>query len=514
MKKKSILDFFKIDSKYEIAITSFVLAFFVCFVSYSAFIVYGFNSPDGLLEGFHFYINRHWAIAGCGRWFLALIDMAHANLVFPFLTVVECFIINWLSSFTLGKILKINNKFCICLLCIVFSVLPPFVEILLYTNSACSYSLSVLLSILFVYFNLKEENIYIIISALCLGCAMGSYQSQVGIAIGLTVISIILQLIENKENIFLFLLKSLISGIGAIIIYIVGLNICLSYFNLELSSRAASFSLAEIFKQLPAKFINSYVDFFNLFNQATLKRHIIFALMFIVLIVELINISVIYIKEKKYSKMLTIIVLSLLLPVSFNIIEIILPNFEMALLMTTPNYLILFFVITLLNYMPLRPKQIITLFISVIILSLSWTYVLSANATYDSYRLSYNSYKEQFSQALNRVFELDGYELNQTNIVVIGYPSDKELRENVNIYNYVNNLHSNLLYWQAENLDVNSTYQYLLNEFGVNSGEVGYEEYKALLLLDDIKEMPIWPKSGSVKLVNNYAVIKFGEPNE
>lgn len=505
-----IKSFFKIENSYTPAIVSLLLTSIICFASYNAFILYGFNSPDGILEGFHYYTNRHWALAGCGRWFLALINNAHANIVAPWLTIMECCIANWLSAYTLCKILDINRKTFIYILCIFFSIIPTFIEINLYTNSAFSYSISVLLSVLFVFFNLRKSYLYSILSAVCLGCAMGSYQSQIGIAVGLTVICIIKNILE-KENALVFTIKSLISGVIGLLVYIAGLNICLSIYHLELSSRAATFSVSEVISKFPNSIVNAYSVFINTFNQEVLKRNYVYLLIAIMFVIELIVLICNLIKNKEYIK-LSIILLVAILPVAFNFIGVILPMYEITALMLTPNYLFVFFVVYLLQ--TINFNKIFSIVLVLLMTALSWTYVLSANATYESYKLSYNTYKSQFASALDMVYQLDGYEHNTTPIAVVGYPSDQALRENIKIYNYAIGLHSNLLYWQTPDLDFTSTYFYLLNEFGINTGVTEHDYYRGIILNPDVKNMPNWPNPNSVEMINGYAVIKFGEPNE
>ena len=513
MISKKLKEFFRIGSSCNIALISLLLTFLVCFVSYNAFIVYGFNSPDGILEGFHFYTNRHWALSGCGRWFLALINNAHANIVAPWLTIIECCLSNWMSSFVICKMLGIKNKYHILLLCILFSVIPTFIEINLYTNSAFSYSLSILLSVLYVYFNLKQSFLYSFVSAVFLGFAMGSYQSQIGVAIGLTVICLTKKILEEKNDITHYLIKSLISGLLGLLVYIIGLNICLSIYHLELSSRAASFSLREVFINLPSSFIKMYHVFFDTFNQISLKRKYVYFTLLILLIIEEIAIICDVIKNKKYIKLFSILLICFL-PIFFNFIGIILPMFDVTSLMLSPNYLIVFLIAYLLNYLNINIRRIMSLVLCLAFAYLSWTYVLSANATYECYRLSYNAYRTQFSNALNRVYELDDYEYNSTKIVVIGAPKDNSLRENLKIYNYSIDLYANLLYWNTPDLDINTTYHYLINEFGIDPGQIEYEEYKTLITNPGIESMPVWPNKGSVDMIDGYAVIKFGELDE
>lgn len=185
------------------------------------------------------------------------------------------------------------------------------------------------------------------------------------------------------------------------------------------------------------------------------------------------------------------------------------PDEKISFLLHVPEYVALYFVIFLKDYIIFDGKKIITCLMAFCLLFLSWTYVLTANATFDSYRLSYNVYKERFTSALDKVFELDDYHTNVTRIVVIGYPSDDVLRTYLNLYYYGENLHSNLMYWGSRWVDPIITQQYLLNEFGIDPGVMEHDEYKEFINLEECQKMPVWPKEGCVQMINDCAVIKF-----
>lgn len=510
----NIKDFFKNKAGYTQTIIGLVITFFVCFISYNAFIVNGFSSPDGVLEGLHYYINRDWVIAGCGRWFLAFINMCHANLVFPWLVMIECTIINWLSAHTLSKIFKIDNKYYYYIICILFSVLPVFIEIYLYINSAFSYCISILFSILFVYFNLFTDRKMMLISSIFLGMAMGSYQSQIGVAVGLTVMCIIKKILDDEKDIKIFVLKSLINGLLGIVVYVACLSLFLKIYNLELYSRVAEFSLSAIILNFIPRFLDSFRVFFTTFKQGILMRECIYLLIFIMFCIELIIIFINLLSQKEYKSFIVIFILILFLPPLLNIVGIILPKFEITDLMRAPNYIIIPFMLYLLKYLTGSISKIINILLTICLITLSWTYILSANATYDCYRLSYNSYRTQFSNAIDDVLELEDYHLNETKIVVIGVPSDDILRDKIKTYDYAVGLYHNLLYWDMDELDVSTTNIYIINEYGIDPGEMNYEEYIDFINLNACVNMPVWPKEGSVKMVNDCAVIKFGEVYE
>ena len=222
-------------------------------------------------------------------------------------------------------------------------------------------------------------------------------------------------------------------------------------------------------------------------------------------------------KENKYLNLICILFLIIIFPVCCNFIGIIMPNSEIHHLMVLPDFLFIFLVIYLKDYLVFDKKKIISALLSLCLLCYSWTLILSANATYDSYRLSYNIYKERFKSALDKVYDLDDYVFNETNIVVIGYPKDEVLRSNIHIYDYAEEIPEEcMMYWFNE-LDMSTTitYNYLLNEFGIFAGEpMETEEYEWFVNSDKCKNMPSWPEKGYVQMIDGNAVIKFCEVYE
>lgn len=499
--------FFKINDSFKPAIISIIIAFVIVLVSYNSLIVYGFGSPDGVIEGYHYYNNTSWIIGGCGRWFLALINNLHANLVLPWLICIECFIVNWLCSHTTCKLLKINNIISYIICCALFVVIPPFIVINTVVHSSFPFHISVLFSALCVYFNNKDNISYCILSSILFGCAMGCYQSQIGIVFGLSFIVIINRIIDGKPF-KKFLINTVISCIGALLVYIVGLFMSLNIYNLTLYDRAASFSISSLIINFPYSFIKTYNVFFNTFNQMILKRKYVYIVIFIIFIYEIITLIIKIIKNKEYKKIICTPII-FLLPLAFNIVGIILPNNGFSELMLVPNYLFIFFVVSLLNYIDLYINKYCILLCTICIISLCWTYILSANATYTSYQLSYNVYYSQISSALNRVYNLDGYKHNETRIIIIGHPADDSIKNNMQVYNYAISLSENLLYWDNTSVDQLSSYHYILDEFGVDIKPMQNEDYEYYVYKKECLEMPCWPNKDSVQMIDGNAIIKF-----
>lgn len=515
--REKIKKFFSIDTDNKIVVISLVINFLVCFASYSAFIVNGFCSPDGITEGMHVVVDQYWQLAGCGRWATVLINYLRANLVFHWYSILECFMLDWLSAHTINKILENKNKLLYCISCAFFTIIPPIISFHTYIYASFAVHLTVFLCVAFVYLNQHKSILLSILASVCLGFAMGMSQAFIGLPVGLTMICFIKKLINDENDKYLFISKTFLSGVGGGLIYILGLNISLKITGFILYNRAASFSLGAIFKNLLSQIKENYESFIMVFIDHKFKRMYIYLLIFIIFLLEIMGLSIKQIKEKKYLNMFLILLSIILLPVCFNFIGIIMPNEGIGNLDVIPDYLCIFLIIYLIDYIYFDKKKIAKVLLSLCLLFLSWTFVLSANATYDSYRLSYNYYKNCYQSALDQVYELDDYELNKTAIVVVGYPSDNVLRSNIRIYDYAESLpRESLLNWaNTPYMTPTITSHYLLNVFGVDTVEVmNYDDYIWFINLEEVKNMPNWPNKGCVKMVEGYAAIKFCEDYE
>ena len=54
-------------------------------------------------------------------------------------------------------------------------------------------------------------------------------------------------------------------------------------------------------------------------------------------------------------------------------------------------------------------------------------------------------------------------------------------------------------------------YRYFLDYFGVYAQDISDEEYLNVVNSDAYAQMLLWPKAGSVGMIDGYAVIKFSE---
>lgn len=506
-----IKQFFKINDDYKIAKYSLISIFVCAFLAYNLILIYGFTNPDGINEGFYYYGAADWASMGCGRWLIRYFNYAHANIVMPFITLVEYCLFTWLTLLTIFKVLNIKNIVNAVVTSILFILLPGVITQMTYVYTAAAYCLSGLFTALFVYFNTLEDKRFSLLSSICLAFAMGLYQSYIGLAVALSLMYIIVKIINGKhvKELLLFIIRSILSALVALALYFVFYKADLMIFGLDAVERMQQFSIKEIIGNFSFKFIEMYKVFFNNFIDGILKRNYLVYL-FVIITLYAIFISLIkMIKEKRYLDLFIVVIGIILIPPASCIIGILIPFNNVNLMMSNQNYLIVPFVFALLERNTLRLNKYINAFGLLVLIALSWTYVLSANATYRCYMLSYDHINTEVQMALKDVYSLDDYVKDETPIIFAGFPNDFTLRENMPLYKYTIELHPNVIFWLDMTGVVSNRYNYLINCFGIDACGISDEDYLRLMESQEFYEMNVWPKKNSIRMIDGYAVIKY-----
>lgn len=506
-----IKQFFKINDDYKIAKYSLISIFVCALLAYNLILIYGFTNPDGINEGFYYYSAADWASQGCGRWLIRYFNYAHANIVMPFITLMEYCLFTWLTLITIFKVLDVKNIFNAVVTSILFILLPGVITQITYVYTAAAYCLSGLFTALFVYFNTLEDKRFLLLSSICLAFAMGLYQSYIGLAVALSLMYIIVRIIDGKhiKELLPFIFRSILSALVALALYFVFYKADLMIFGLDTVERMQQFSIKEIIGNFSFKFIEMYKVFFNNFIDGILKRNYLVYL-FVIITLYAVFISLIkMIKEKRYLDLFIVVIGIILIPPASCIIGILIPFNNVNLMMSNQNYLIVPFVFVLLERNTLKLNKYINAFGLLTLIALSWTYMLSANATYRCYMLSYNHINSEVQMALKDVYALDDYVKDETPIIFAGFPNDFTLRENMPLYKYTIELYPNVIFWQDMTGVVSNRYNYLINCFGVDAGGISDEDYLRLMESQEFYEMNVWPKKNSIRMIDGYAVIKY-----
>jgi len=491
--KRKLKDFFKINNSYKIAKYTFLAVLIIGILAYHKVFYCIVANPDGLQEGYKIYHNANWASSGCGRWLIRYYNLLHFNRVIPGLVTIECILFNYLTSVVVIKVLKIDKISNAIISSLFLLVTPTCISQLSYTSVASVYSFSMFLSSLYVYFNIKNNKYGYIIGTLCLAICLGGYQPYIGFASCLMVMYIIKTIIDRQFH-YKNVLRYLSSGVFGVILYYLIYKIDLLIYHLTSEYRMNEFSIIDTISSIPNRMIQMYKDYFNLFLDGILYRNYLYIVLFIIGFIVLIYAFI------KISNKVVFIVLVLLIPIASNVIGIIIPFYEIKIIMIQQSFLIVPFLLSISE----KRLNILLMIISCLI---SATYIYSANMTYKSYDSSYRKINDEMTKVMEEVRKLDDYIENETKIIIggfVSYDKDDSYKNSIDIP-------ENVAFWMDIDGAINGRYAYFTNMLKVNPQEINIDEYYYIIGLEDYYLMPCWPNNGSVKMIDGYVIVKFSD---
>ncbi len=505
-----LLDFFRLNYSYKAAKSSLIAVMITGFISYCLIIAYRVADPDTIIEGVTHYMNATWAIVGCGRWFLPIINILSGNIIMPGFIIAFYCLMMWLSAFMICKLWKIENTLLVVVISMVMCVTPATISQLVATYMGMAFSLACLLSVLFVYFCFKQKSVinwFIAITCMILSLAL--YQSYIGLAACLVLMTLAINLIINKNyDILAEALKAIILAAISSILYFISNKVILLILGLQSSSRLAEFSITKIFTSLFTKLIEMYTTYFLYFADLTLLRAIFYLFIFVSIVIN--TIFFLLNKKKSISNKIFFVLCILLVPLASNVVGIITPDNPITVLMTYQNIMIVPFALALMHCIT-KEERIINIE-KIILVSISllicWTHVISANATYQAYKLSHDYVYNQYSQVVYDVQHFEGYRKDKTPVLIAGFFDDSTLRKNIKTYNYAVDLFEDLVFWNTLGGATYNRHRYVMQYFGLDFIDFSIDEYNKIINSQEFKEMGLWPSENSMRFINEYLVVK------
>ena len=504
-----IKELFLINESYKTSKIALIIILISALLSYNLLIIHGLTNPDGVIEGLYYYNNAYVASTMSGRWFVRYLVMIFAGIVNPLLNVLFYSLCIYLSLLLFKKIFPKMTSTTLYLSGIILIINPIVITQFTYLYMSISYGLSALLITLFIYLNIHHKKYGIYLASLPLAFTLGLYQSYIGMAMVLVLMYLIYELINNKYSINDLLklsLRFLLSAILGIIIYFIILKIDRLIYPADAYNRIAMFSLNNIISNLGNSLLETYKGYFNILFDPILKRRYLYGLLLIIFVITLILHFKNLLKQNKIINIILILLFILLIPLFSNIIKVLIPNNELYIVMKYQVILIIPFILIIIDLLDIN--KYLKYIPCLLVIFIAWGYMLSANATYKCYELSYRHYNSEYQMILNDIYDIEEYEKDKTPIIIVGFVDDYELRKNNYLYHYAIELPNNLAFWEDYNGITYNRYHYFLNYFGVNPGVINADDYKNVVHSDYFKSMPVWPKKDSVIYKDGKIIVK------
>lgn len=483
--------------------------------AYHLLIIYGHGNADAVAEGLFMYTGADWALA-CGRWGMRYMTGAAGKVIIPGLWVTLYALCSALSAIVITRLWGLRSRMAVCLTAVLLTVNPTVIEQSLLQYMFLAWGLSNVLSVLFVCFVFSSSRVrQFVLAPLCVAAAFGLYQSCISLMCLLFLLTLLLRLLDGEELLPLLrpLLRAAVAGLAGTGLYFLILKLELWRFHVEGSYRLAEFSLGGILTALTDTVPQAYLGFLAYFRDPVLWRSRITASLFLIALVCGIVLLLRLIREKKLPQAVAAAVLALLVPAAANIADIIFFYNIPVTIMQYQTILIIPFFLALAERVWLnRPslRNLVNIVSQLLVLALAWTYVVSANATYLSYELSYRRIYSDVGQALTQVYALPDYSPDEV-IAFAGFPDDSTLREQIPVYRYAYGKYNSVAFWDSLTGIQTDRRNYLLDYFGIDGGYVMGMYYNQAVQSEEFREMPVFPEAGSVRRFDGLILVKFSD---
>ena len=483
-------------------------------LAYHLLIITGHGNPDAVCEGLVCYSGADWALA-CGRWVTRYMNELSGNVIIPGLWVVLYALCCGLSAILLSKLWRVESGISVCLISVLLTVNPTVIEQSLLQYMFMAWGISNLLGVLFVYLCCSEGKWYsrYVLAPLCMAVAFGLYQACVSMMCLCFCMTLILRLLDSQsiKDMLKTVLGFAFSALIGAALYFGIMELEILRYGVEESSRVDEFSLSGIIAALPESFPNAYRTFLAYFTDYRFWRTRLYCLLFVIGFVFALLALINAVKKGRVLESAAVIVLAALIPAFSNISDIIFPYNIPVLIMQYQSMLVVPFVLALVHNCAADMPRITNLgrCVSVLLLAaLSWGYIVSANATYKVYDLTYRNTYFTVSSVLEQIYDLPGYSEDEV-IAFAGYPNDSYLRENIEAYDYAYGQYENLVFWPGVMGLQNCRQNYLMNYFGIDGGHIRGGWYNDAVHSEEFEQMPVWPAEGSIKRINELIIVKF-----
>lgn len=517
-KIKSILEQMKIklaeclkESKVMVVVSIIVSIF-----AYNQYIITGYTLPDGLCEGYTFYHNGDWHLA-CGRWFVRYFNIIlGGNIIMPFFIVVGYALLISIALLIMSKKFEITGKLEQGILAAAMIVTPAVISQITYPHVFLTFAGAFLFAVIAACMAWENEVWKCVVGLVCFILMMGLYQSYIGAYVALIVMLVIYDLLNGKK-----IINVLLNAVKCLVIGALGCGIDTYIYNKEIeirgtmaSDRVNKFSMSDVLTELPKTLRRTYDFYFRYaVNDAHYKSDALMKLIIVGVILGFVCCAYKIIKEQKVKGIGVVLIIGVLiaiLPIALNCIYIIIPYNKIYVLMTYHYVLVyILFLILVKNWEKVYPVfKVIFVIVGALLVYIN---VLVSNATQIAIKESYRAIETQTRMIIDDVFDLDDYTPNETKIVFVGYPNEDVVHNSLEVYQYASNLSNNQVFWETIDGITNCREQYLLNYFGINAGKLDSDEYYDVIETAEFASMPVWPKKGSVKMINGMAVVRLSE---
>ena len=449
-----------------------------------------------------------------GRWFLRVACGISSDYTLPWLIGVLCVLYLALTAVLLHRFYEVKHTFTAMLLGAVLVTYPTLASNFAYIFTADGYMLALLLAVLAVYL-VERKKWGFLWGAVALGFSMGIYQAYISFAMILAVYAVCRAWFfgkELKEKLSITWRYIAMGGLGAVIYYVM-LQILLLVQQTELSGYQG------IGEGNTNSLIETVVLIYKDFMVHTLRGNIMMqdglpafavaalaALAFVVLLKALYRAG----SLKNIWTYLAAGVALAVLPVCFNAILLISPDVIYHALMRYQWVLIPMIALVILDRhftvgIHIKAQAVLSWAGIVLAVVIAFQYTVICNIGYFNLEKKFEKTYAYCLRLLEQMEETEGY-YHGMPVAMIGVVGDHYLPSTdltVGVTDSLIGVNGDYLFYTAENYKAFMAYY-----FGVEIETVPIEDMVDIIQTPEYKELSVFPKENSMKVVDGILYIR------
>lgn len=216
------------------------------------------------------------------------------------------------------------------------------------------------------------------------------------------------------------------------------------------------------------------------------------------------------ISKKKGKETFSLCLLIGLIPIALNSIAFICTGDDIRNLMSYQMVLVMPFGIALLERCCKGKAVCLQALASVLCLIIGWTYVISSNMTYRCWDLSNRRIHFVAESIVLDVVSMPEYEEGKR-IIFAGFMDDSVLRDEYwLLYQHAFGIEDHTICWNNVS-GLMAVRQYILMNFGVDTGNYSLEEYYRIIDSDTFATMGVYPQASAIAEIDGIMVVKLSD---
>ena len=473
-----------------------------------------------------FYVSDQWERANFGRIFYSIyISLTRGRIVLPWL--IGVFALCWISLavYFVAKMFNIQKSGILLLVSGIFVTNPTVYALAAtYIHDLDADMFAMLLSVIAVYLwknanskrELQKKTVGLVISGFVLSIALGIYQSYISLVITLIILYSIKELLEKSS--FKKVIVDGCCGIGVLMIAAIFYLIELKVFEILTGVSAMNSetynglgNMSQVFSgNVLGNILNTYLSFINAFKNTILTSYpeSISLVVLGILAIVIVMIALYGLKKMEWKNRGLFVVLSAILPFGMNLtyflsggVGHVLTQYAVWMLYLLALVLILWMAKE--DTLNCQVKKVFYILAAGCLILTIGENIQTSNSIYVKKDLEYQATLSYMTRVADKMEEQEEYVPGETQVMFIGEDAVGNSKYGFERYEIITGV-------SAEgSVTYYDTYKDYFKYILARPISICYDE--ELKNSDEVLEMPVFPKQGSVQMIDGVMVVKLAE---